>query len=309
MVDLGVMFRREQPPETLCEFARQAEAVGLAELWIVEDCFYASGIASVATALACTEHIKVGLGIAPAVMRNAALTAMEFATLARMYPGRFLPGIGHGVREWMDQIGALPPSQLTALEEVSLAVRALLRGETLHMTGGYVKLEDVTLEFPPSDVPPVQLGVRGEKSLRLSGRSADGTLLTEGSGPAYVRWAREQIAAGQAEAGHPGAPHRVTVYAWSLLGADSQAARDAVRPTVAQTMPYIWKQLAPLGIVDEAQAILDAQGFEGFAAAMPDEWLDLLAIAGTPEDCAAGVQRLVAAGADAVVFAPPHEHV
>ena len=44
--NLGIMFRREHAPEQLPEFARRAESVGFDELWVVEDCFYGSGIAS-----------------------------------------------------------------------------------------------------------------------------------------------------------------------------------------------------------------------------------------------------------------------
>ena len=86
--NLGVIFRREHAPEHLPNFARQAEEAGFDELWLVEDCFYGSGIASAATALAATGFISVGLGIMPAVVRNPVFTAMEIATLTRQYPGR-----------------------------------------------------------------------------------------------------------------------------------------------------------------------------------------------------------------------------
>ena len=99
--NLGIMFRREYPPEALPDFARRTEAAGFDELWVVEDCFYASGPASAATTLACTKSLMVGLGIMPVVVRNPVFTAMEIATLARMHPGRFLPGLGHGVAGWM----------------------------------------------------------------------------------------------------------------------------------------------------------------------------------------------------------------
>lgn len=119
------MFRREHFPEALPDFARKVEEVGFDGLWVVEDCFYGSGIASAATALACTNSIMVGLGIMPAVVRNPVFSAMEISTLARLYPGRFLPGLGHGVAEWMHQIGAFPKSQLRALEEVTVTISGI----------------------------------------------------------------------------------------------------------------------------------------------------------------------------------------
>ena len=129
----------------------------------------------------------------PAPVRNAAFAAMEAAALARLHPGRFHVGLGHGVGEWMRQIGAKPASQLTLLEEVVDAVRALLAGRTVAVEGRYVRLRDVALGHPPHVVPPVSLGVRGPKGLELSGRVADGTVLDPLSSTAYVRWARERI--------------------------------------------------------------------------------------------------------------------
>jgi hypothetical protein len=38
---------------------------------------------------------------------------MEVAALARLHPGRFIPGFGHGVRTWMEQVGAAVESPLT----------------------------------------------------------------------------------------------------------------------------------------------------------------------------------------------------
>jgi 5,10-methylenetetrahydromethanopterin reductase len=139
--NLGIMFRREHAPEYLPPFARRAEEAGFDELWVVEDCFYGGGIASAATALACTDTISVGLGIMPAVVRNPVFTAMEIATLSRLYPGRFLPGLGHGVAHWMRQIGAFPESQLAALEETTVAIREMLNGERLTYRGRQVNLD------------------------------------------------------------------------------------------------------------------------------------------------------------------------
>src|SRR5688500_10828045 len=227
-MDLGIVVRPELAPESLAEHARRAEAAGLRELWLWEDCFLAGGIASSATALAATEHITVGLGVMPAPMRNAAIAAMELAALARLHPGRFHAGFGHGVDEWMRQVGAKPASQLGLLEEMVGAVRALLAGETVSVEGRYVRLRGVALDHPPAQVPLASGGVRGPKSLELAGRGADGTVLDSRSSPADVRGARERIDAGRAAAGRTDA-HRLTVFAWFVADAAAEALvrRDA----------------------------------------------------------------------------------
>ena len=108
---------------------------------------------------------------------------MEIATLGRIHPGRFEATLGHGVPEWMEQIGALPAHRLASLGETTTAIRALLAGETVTMDGTYVTLSGVALERPPGVVPPVLIGTTGPKGLALAGRHADGILLPEGSGP------------------------------------------------------------------------------------------------------------------------------
>lgn len=306
---IGVMFRREHPPAALPGFARRAEAAGFDELWLVEDCFFAGGFSLSAAALAATERIVVGLGIVPGVARNPAFAAMEIAALAGLHPGRFLPGIGHGVADWMRQIGALPTSQLAALEETIGAVRALLGGETVTVDGRHVRLDAVRLDQPPAQPPPVYAGVMGAKSLRLAGRVADGTVLAEGASDAYVAWARARIAEGAAAAGHD-RPHRVVVYAWCHVDPDPAVARRALRPAVAAAIAGggIGAQLAALGIADEAAALVAHAGADGLAEALPDPWLDRLTIAGDPGACAASIAALAAAGADAVILVPLLDH-
>lgn len=285
------MLRREVLPEHTAAYARGVEELGYDELWVVEDCFYAGGVSAGAVALASTERIAVGLGVLPAVMRNAATTALEIAALARMFPGRLRPGIGHGVTSWMHQIGAFPSSQLAALEETTSAVRALLRGERVTVDGRHVHLDDVALEFPPPVVPPVATGVRGPRSLRVSGRVADGTVLTELSVPSYVRWARERIDEGRAEAGRTDA-HHVTVYAYAAPD------RDAVRGLVADGLrdggsSGQWGELS-----DEVSAV------DG-CTDLPDAWLDQLTVSG--DSARRSLDALRDAGADTVVLIPAAE--
>jgi len=134
-MEVGLIFPPDQPPEALLEVARAAEDAGIPELWLWEDCFAESGIACAAAALAATDHLRVGIGLMPVPLRNVALTAMEVATLARMFPGRLLPGIGHGVLEWMGQAGVRADSPLTLLREYAVALRRLLDGEQVHRTG------------------------------------------------------------------------------------------------------------------------------------------------------------------------------
>jgi 5,10-methylenetetrahydromethanopterin reductase len=177
---VGIVFRPQLPPERLREFVASAEAADLDDLWLWEDCFLEGGLTTASAALAWTGSVRVGLGLMPAPFRNPALAAMEVATLARLFPGRFVPAAGHGVLPWMEQVGALAASPMTLLSEWASAVRALLHGETVTVSGQYVRLSEVALDWPPTAVPPLLLGARGPRTIALAGEIADGIVLDAG---------------------------------------------------------------------------------------------------------------------------------
>lgn len=208
---LGVTFRPQSPPEQLQAAVQAADRAGIAELWLWEDCFAEGGLTTAAAALSCSGRIKVGVGLLPVPMRNPALAAMEIATLARLWPGRFMPGLGHGVQQWMTQIGAAVPSPMTLLREYTAAVRDLLRGGTVTADGRYVQLDGVKLDWPPEQVPPLLVGARGPRTLRLAGELADGVILDDVDTAEGVRAARELLAEGRAATGRDGATH-VTIF-------------------------------------------------------------------------------------------------
>ncbi|MFJ8006500.1 LLM class flavin-dependent oxidoreductase [Streptomyces fagopyri] len=267
MTTLGAVLRPQLPPERLRGIARLADDVGLEELWLWEDCFREGGISAAAAALAWTERLRVGVGLLPVPLRNVALVAMEAATLHRMFPGRAVLGVGHGVQEWMGQVGARPESPLTLLREHLDALRALLRGERLTTRGRYVTLDDVALDWPPAAPVPVLAGATGPRTLRLAGEAADGTVLTSSTTPEGVRRARRLIDEGRASAGRSD-PHRVVVYLLTATGPDA-----AVR---------LGAEFASEGL-----------------GAVPD-----LGVAGDAGAVAAAVRRLAEAGADAVILQP-----
>jgi alkanesulfonate monooxygenase SsuD/methylene tetrahydromethanopterin reductase-like flavin-dependent oxidoreductase (luciferase family) len=209
-VRIGAMIRRDLAPEVVADHARQLDGA-FDELWVVEDLPYAGGIAQLTNVLDATNRARVGHGIAPAPFRNVVALAMEWATLARMHPGRLIAGIGHGVIPWMQSIGAAVASPLTLLEEQIIAVRTLLAGGTCVIEGRYVRLDDITLEFPPAEAVPVMAGVRGPRSLELAGRVADGTVLAGAVSPAEVADMVGSIATGRTATSPPA--HEVIVFA------------------------------------------------------------------------------------------------
>jgi alkanesulfonate monooxygenase SsuD/methylene tetrahydromethanopterin reductase-like flavin-dependent oxidoreductase (luciferase family) len=267
VTDLGVVFRPELPPEQLRAVASAAEEAGLAELWLWEDCFKEGGIAAAAAALAWTDRLRVGIGLLPVPLRNVALCAMEIATVARLFPGRFEVGVGHGVQDWMGQAGARVRSPLTLLGEYLTALHGLLGGETVTVDGRYVRLTDVRLDWPPTPAPRLFSGGYGRRTFELIGRIADGAIITGGTSPEDLQDTLRLIDQTRVAAGRVG-DYPVTAYVMAATGAD---ADDRVRRALA---------LSGLNAGREAAATGDATAI------------------------AAVVRRYVAAGAHTVVLEP-----
>ena len=260
MPTLAAIFPPTQAPERLGAVAAAAEAAGLPELWVWEDCFSESGIATATAILAATSHVRVGIGLLPVPLRNVALTAMEIATVARLFPGRLVTGVGHGVHEWMSQVGASVSSPMTLLREYTVALYALLHGETVTTHGRYVHLDGVALDWPPSVVPPLLVGGIRPRTVGLAGELADGLILPGGLSPDDVRDALGHFHH-QREAGRP-----AQVVVFTSAPADSPAAAIAAAvgdyaragatcvainatgsdPDLERFVPFLAAEVAPL---------------------------------------------------------------
>ncbi|WP_410784657.1 LLM class flavin-dependent oxidoreductase [Kribbella sp. C-35] len=298
MTALGMCFPRTYPAALVTDVARRLDRGGADELWIIEDCFFTAGPSLVSAALTSTEQLTVGLGIVPAVVRTAAVTAMEFATLEALGPGRFLPGIGHGVQSWMGQMGVRPKSPLTALEEVTTSVTRLLRGEEVSFEGKTVFLDKVKLDAPPAEVPPILLGVQGPKSMALAGRVAGGVVLAEPATAPYVRQSVE----------YAGSPEGfvVAVFAAMCIREDRKTAYEWTAPWLGWRIGERPPQLTALPFFDEMKKLYDASGEAGLVG-MPSDWWTAIGAIGTLDDAAAHIAGLEAAGVHHIGLFPDPE--
>jgi alkanesulfonate monooxygenase SsuD/methylene tetrahydromethanopterin reductase-like flavin-dependent oxidoreductase (luciferase family) len=256
---IGAIFTPYSPPEALRDAAQAADEAGVPELWLWEDCFRESAFAAASAVLAWTTRLRVGIGVAPMPLRNVALTAMEIATVERLFPGRLIPGVGHGVLPWMGQVGARVASPLTLMREYVPALRALLAGSELNTSGRYVSLDRVRLDWPPAQAPAVMVAGEGPKTVRLTGQVGDGTVLPAGSTPDRVARTLALALEGRADAGRADA-HELVVFVSTAFGGD--AARAQLADDLARESGTVDPALMVAG---DAAAVVEA--IEPFFAA------------------------------------------
>ena len=237
--------------------------------------------------------------------RHPAVLAMEIATLARAFPARVMPAVGLGVPVWLNQMGLKPASGLRAIRDCVTMLGDLLDGREAASTETF-HAEDIRLVHPPLEPIRIQMGVAGPKMLQLSGELAGGTLLSVLASADYVRWARTRIKSGMERAAAPSGQHRVTTFALCAVDTDGAKAKAAARKAVAFYLAAGGANALTdaYGISDALRALVVAGGVEEVERQMPDHWVDDLAVAGDPDECARKIQQLLDAGSDRVALFP-----
>jgi alkanesulfonate monooxygenase SsuD/methylene tetrahydromethanopterin reductase-like flavin-dependent oxidoreductase (luciferase family) len=188
---------------------------------------------------------------------------------------------------------------LTLLSEYIVAMRSILSGANVSTAGRYVSLTDVRLAAPPAVAPPIYSGVRGPKSMVISGAVADGTILAEPVTPEYLVAVRAQVEA-------PRELHKLAAYNVAAVADTADAARAIARQGLTWIGEPDWAaHIIPLPFAEQfADLRRRATSREAFAASLPDEWVDQLAVVGTPATAKARLVELSEAGADHLILIP-----
>lgn len=277
----------------IAPIARQAEALGFAELWASEDYFFSGGFSTAAIALASTERLAVGIGVIPVYTRHPALAAMEAATLSGAFPGRFSLGVGTGVERWMRQIGIEPGRPLASVREYVEVLRRLAAGQS-STTEGLFPTSDVCLHAAHRF--PVHLGAIGPRMLDLAAEISDGVILSVLSSAAYVRWAVERFSRQTTE--------QVPVVAFTMFACDEDgaAARERARGLLGRYLTRVSPMTDALGISTEVAERVERQAAGDEPGPVPDDWVRAMTVSGTPADCRAALDDLFAAGVSTVTL-------
>jgi 5,10-methylenetetrahydromethanopterin reductase len=306
---IGVAIGDMLPPEQIPRTARWLETLGYSHVTVPEDCFYLPAQVGATLALGATERIPVGTSLVSAMTRHPAILAMETAGIGRAFPGRFWPTIGLGLPLWLEQMGLMPERPVAAVKEVVESVKRLLAGETVTLHGTAVTLDGISITHPAGEDIPVTLGVISPMMLRLSGQIADATLFAASAGARYFDEAIGHVRAGLERAQRPADAMAYRTIALACVDRDGDVARRIARPVLAAFLAEFadMHTVTGYGITEELNAMVARGGVGAVEQEMPDQWLEDLALVGTPGEVADKVLQWVAAGIDTIAIFLPHE--
>jgi coenzyme F420-dependent glucose-6-phosphate dehydrogenase len=253
-----------------------------------------------------TQRIQLGTSVlTPTFRYNPAVIAQAFATMACLYPGRVMLGVGTG--EALNEIatggysGEWPEfkERFARLREAVDLMRELWGGDRVNFEGAYFHTSGASIYDVPAEGVPVYVAAGGPLVARYAGRTADGFICTSGKGmELYNDKLMPALAEGAQRAGR------------DLDGIDKMIEIKISYdpdPELALTNTRFW---APLSLTAEQKhSITDPIEMEAAADALPigqiaKRWI----VASDPDEAAAAVKPYLDAGLNHLVFhAPGHD--
>ncbi len=305
---LGIALWGTQPIQRLIEQVQIAERLGLESVWVIDSQLLCRDIFVTLTAcLASTSRISLATGVTNPRTRHVSATASAIATLAEMFPGRVLAGVGTGFSS-LRTVG-MAAARVTQLERFVVDLKVLLRNDSVEFENG-VRGGITWLERPCA--VPIVVAASGPKISRMAAAIADGAILLLGIAPDLLARGIGWLKDGAQDAGRDLDEFTVTCWTPLGIGATSAAGRDEVRARVAsaimQTNPD-WFESEEREAIERLRASYQdyqhASSRPDHAALVSDRMVERYAIAGDAVEVSERLAELLARpGLDRIVLTP-----
>lgn len=308
MLSKGVGLFPTESTGAMCSYVRLCEDLGYDNVWFGDSQnIWRESSTVMGAAAVGTSRIVFGTGVTNAVTRHPSLLASTWATLAEFTGGRVALGIGTGDSSLRTM--GLKPLKLAELEQSIVDLRALFRGEKVaeSTSGAEYHLNYLTV---PMDIP-IYIAASAPKILEMSGRIADGVIVLVGTSPNFIEGALHTIEKGAKQSGRTLDDLHIVLWTPTAIGEDSTEARDlvrahvsrvAIRPLPAKVDPALEKAIDRIRENYDYYEHMNTEA--AHADLVPDELVDLFALAGTKSECAQRLKEIEALGVDQVSIVP-----
>ena len=302
----GLELTPEHPVAQLSAFAETAEEVGFDAVFASHHYNNRDQFTVLTDIARRTDSIRLGPGIANPYETHPVTLATRMATLEELSDGRGVFGVGPGDRSTLANLGYEQDAPLRRTLETMKVAQKLWRGERVDHEGTF-RATDAELNYEVGEVP-VYVGAQGPHMTRMAAKHATGVLYN-GSRPKDIRWAAEQVETGLAERPEERGSFDFAAYASVSVAEDETAAREAARPPVAfiagsAAPPLLERHSLDQDRAERIGAAIECGDFEEAFGSVSEAMIDALCIAGTPEDVAETVERVLDT-ADSFVAASP----
>jgi 5,10-methylenetetrahydromethanopterin reductase len=310
-VKFSVRVNNDLPFAELLELATAAEQTGFDQVWFSNDLFLRSAPVLAGALSVSTGRIGLGIAIMNPYSVHVSELAMAAATAQEISGGRFLLGLGAGAEQFLGWAGLARPRPLATTRTALVVLRTLLgHGDVDRSVLPEWFGPDSALKFAGPQPVPVYVGAMGPKMLAMAGRHADGVLPLLYPPERYAT-VRPLVLAGAALPGGGSRDVDLPACFWVSVSADGVAARAALAQKLAYSGPSIPAAvlaetgLRPQDFAPAARLAHDHSPDWRGAAALIDDRMLSLGVAGDVADVLARCRALTRLGARHLSFGPP----
>ncbi|TDJ65539.1 MAG: LLM class flavin-dependent oxidoreductase [Proteobacteria bacterium] len=296
-MDLGIIFTGgDMTVRDLTVVAKQAETGGISSLYMAEA--WRSGWVPLTAMAAATTSIRLGPYVLNAYGRSPLLAGMSAIDFNEFSGHRLELGVGGGNRTINEQWqGTGHKRVLTKMREYVTLLQRMARtraGERLKFAGKIHHMDWTPTVDPGDDPYPVYLAAVFPRMMRVAAQVADGIAAGATLSADYLREVVKPLAAAAAS----DIDRDPASLKWKAVGViavdpDRERARRAAREAICHFYaplphPYYAYTMREQGfgaVADALLKLMPAGDLEASVAAIPDECIDRLVIAGTPAEC------------------------
>jgi 5,10-methylenetetrahydromethanopterin reductase len=312
-ITTGVLLMGNLSAEDLASLARQIEDWGYDYIWLADERFFREIYSCLTLCALNTKKIQIGVCVTDPYSRHPALTAMAIATLDEISEGRAVLGIGAGVSGF-GELGIDRARPALAIREMVGLVRKLMTGENVDFQGRMVQFNHGALNFTPvrADLP-IYVASNAPRGLQVAGELADGAIVSGCAEEPSIDYAKGLIAKGARKVGRDLAEIDLVARLNCCVSTDGQGARNSIRTATIRSLPGHLNFVTAAGIevAPDLAASLSQMGYThddatlaDMARRVPDHIIDAMTLAGTPEEVAQRVGRIVRRGVNQILVRP-----
>jgi alkanesulfonate monooxygenase SsuD/methylene tetrahydromethanopterin reductase-like flavin-dependent oxidoreductase (luciferase family) len=304
---IGVLFSVRDDPELV----RLAEESGYESVWAAEG-QGRTGFGKLERWATVTDEIELSTGIINVFSRTPAAIAQSAATLDAHSGGRVNLGLGvahPGVVETFHGTDFERP--LTRMAEYITLIRKYLAGEGEPYEGEFFSPGRTSFWQawdPVRSEIPIYNAALGEGNVRLTGKYADGWLPNLYPIEKF-KTAQEWLAEGAAAGDRDVDEIDVAMYLLCSVDEDPDVAYRAAAEHIAyylREIPGYYSRVAEeAGYGDNVELAKEADSVEAAADAIDEEFVDTIAVSGTPAEAREQVSEYRAAGLDLPIVRGP----
>ena len=277
-MELGI-FGSAKTVAELREQVETANSLGYGTFWTPQ-VFNLDALTALAVIAGSVDKIRLGTSVVPTYPRHPMMLAQQALTVNQVSGGRLDLGIGLSHKPVVEGMWGISfDGPVGHMGDYLKILMALLHDGVISHGGKHLTSRggiDV-----PADPPPVLVAALGPQMLKLVGKTADGTS-TWMTGPETIRTHVSPVINEAAESTERPPPQIITAVPVCITS-DKEAAEESAR-----------RDFGFYGDLPSYRAMLDREGLE-------NSWD--IALSGSFEEVAEGLEKYVEAGATQVVAA------